>query len=279
MHLFAALTATLALFAFWLHTFVGHRAVLLPVRQATISSFARATSEVCWHFVTYVLAMTAALSMAASIPTLSGPAAPWLLWAVIAIQLPFAVLFLAVSRVTFHSFTTLPQSPLLGGIALLAGLELVFPIQLPLKLGLALLLTLCLSILALFHVLWAFGVTWPAKSQPELGELVVGNPSTPESADGPVRPFPGRGLTLIVAAALVGAGLWMLLAAIPWGHHGLLNTGAWVVGGVFLLRGIAGYLETRLRPWTRKLAYHHWNRVLYSPLCLIMAGMAIGIAW
>ncbi|MEO1170674.1 MAG: DUF3995 domain-containing protein, partial [Myxococcota bacterium] len=86
--------------------------------------------------------------------------------------------------------------------------------------------------------------------------------------------FPGRGACFAVAGALTLAGVSVLLApASIW-----LTYAPWLVGGVFLLRGIGGYLEGFARPECLTLPYGFWNRTLYSPLCLGLATLALGFA-
>ncbi|CAM2010205.1 DUF3995 domain-containing protein [Acanthopleuribacter pedis] len=267
MLLFPMILVLVALFTFWLHTFVGHRLVLEPVFAAPLSRLARGTTAAGWHFITYFLALNVIAGAFAARPDSD----PNLLLALALFNLPFGALFLGVSLFHFRSFTKLPQSSLLGTIGILGIVAYVWPVTLSAKWGFALPLALVLLIIALIHVAWAQGSSWPAANSDDLLELVVGQKRG--------QAFPGRAATLAVAGLLAAAAVLTLLAArlgtdAPW-VAGL----TWLMAAVFALRGFAGFFETRLRPATRDLPYHHWNRVLYSPLCLLMAASAVAVVW
>lgn len=266
MFLFPVLIFLVALFTFWLHTFVGGRLVLAPVFAAKLSRLARGTMAAGWHFITYFLALNVVAAAFAAFPGNDTN----LLLALALLNLPFAILFLSVSLFHFRSLSKLPQSSLLGTIGLLALLAYFFPITLPIKVGFALAAMLALLMIAAIHVAWAFGSPWPAANHQDLIELVVG-----QERD---QPFPGRAMTLAVAALLcVAAGLTLATALMP--DSRLLQNLTWLLALVLALRGCLGFFEGRLRPWTRRLPYHHWNRVLYSPLCLLLAAGVVAIAW
>lgn len=266
MFLLPVLLFLVALFTFWLHTFVGGRLVLAPVFAASLSRLARGTMAAGWHFITYFLALNVATAAFAAFPGSDAN----LLLALALLNLPFGILFLSVSLFHFRSATKLPQSSLLGSIGLLALLAYFFPVTVPLKVGFALAAILALLAIAAIHVAWAFGSPWPAANHDDLIELVVGMERG--------HPFPGRGLTLAVAALLLlAAGLTLATALLP--DARLLQNLTWLLAVVLATRGFLGFFEGHLRPWTRRLPYHHWNRVLYSPLCLLMAAGAVAIAW
>lgn len=259
MLLLPALAASLALFTFWLHTFVGHRVVLLPIRNTAKPGFARATIEVCWHFTSHVLALQSLALAWAAIP---GAHTTPILIVVGGTAFPFALLFIATSMSYAQKPFTLPQSTLLAPIGLLALFSLYQPVNLPVAFGLALIISLIFVILAALHVAWGIGSPWPAKSHADLVELVVGLPRD--------KPFPGFIACQAVAVCFLAAGVMVILAATNqpsiWSRIAIYG-----LASLFTLRTIAGYAEPYLRPWTTKLPYHHWNRVLYSPLCLLLA--------
>ena len=116
------------------------------------------------------------------------------------------------------------------------------------------------------HAYWALGGAWPGRDPDSLHRMVVGGPSGQYS--------PGPLATWMVAAILVGA------AATVLGGAGLIPTpipGAWlrttalVGAAVLILRGLEGFVDTRLRPSTVGGPFARLNVRLYSPLCLFLA--------
>jgi hypothetical protein len=122
-----------------------------------------------------------------------------------------------------------------------------------------------LSIAAL-HAYWALGGVWPGHDEDSLARTVVGG--------APGMRFPGRGATWAVVVVLLAA------AAIALGAGGVVALpapaaavrGAALLGAaVLLLRGLLGFVDTRLRPATVGSPFARLNVVLYSPLCLVLA--------
>lgn len=131
-----------------------------------------------------------------------------------------------------------------------------------------------LFVVALVHIYWAFGGRWPGHSERSLAETVVG--PTPGGK------MPGMLACLAVAAALVVA------AFLPLQHTGLVSLpvpawvtylGSWVVVAVITLRGIGGFFERTLRPNIIGMRYDRLNRLIYSPLCIVLATLLVGSAW
>ena len=136
--------------------------------------------------------------------------------------------------------------------------------------GLTITLTLgaLIGAIAALHFSWAFGATWPAPAGQPLAIYVT-----------PGTRWPGRRLTLAVAAAIFLAALIVLSSRArlpaPWD---MIAAGAYfAVTLVFLVRGVAGYFPALWRS-SEGLPFHRLNRAFYSPLCLaIGAGLAIYI--
>jgi membrane-bound metal-dependent hydrolase YbcI (DUF457 family) len=123
-------------------------------------------------------------------------------------------------------------------------------------------LGLLLAAIAVLHLSWVFGSDWPAPK----GQLAV------YVTPGVRRP--GRLITVLVAVAIGLAALIVLtyrmrLPAGPWSL--LAAAGYFIILLVFLLRGMAGYFPAL---WRRSEGrpFHRFNRIYYSPLCLVMAG-------
>ncbi len=124
-----------------------------------------------------------------------------------------------------------------------------------------------LAALAGLHVYWGFGGRWPGTDEETLAATVVGTPAGTK--------MPGTLPCLGVAGLLVAAAVLILSArGIVEGLPPVLASGgAWVVAGVLLLRGVAGYFDTVIRPETIGTPFVRLNRVLYSPLCLALSAL------
>jgi hypothetical protein len=86
---------------------------------------------------------------------------------------------------------------------------------------------------------------------------------------------------VVVVGLLMAA--WITLAAqdiVPPIFSGAVNrVAAFALAGVLGLRGAGGFLETRLRPEIQGSPYARLNVQLYSPLCLMLAGLVFLAAW
>ena len=121
-------------------------------------------------------------------------------------------------------------------------------------------------VIAGVHAYWASGGLWPGTDADSLHRTVVGG--------APGRYAPGPMTTWMVAAMLLaaaltvlgGAGLLPLPVPRPW-----LRTLALVGAAVLLLRGLLGFVDTRMRPETAGGPFARLNVWFYSPLCLVLA--------
>jgi len=118
-----------------------------------------------------------------------------------------------------------------------------------------------IAALAALHVYWALGGRWPGRNDTDLARRVIGTTR-----------FPSPVACLAVAAALLAAGGSVLLASVGAGGQ-LVRAFAWATFAVFLLRGVGGFLDGKVRPSIRHHPYHRANLLLYSPLCLVIAGL------
>jgi len=117
-----------------------------------------------------------------------------------------------------------------------------------------------LAAAAALHILWASGSSWPAKDYDELADLVVGR-----------GPFPSRPLTAIVAISLAGASSIAVLASRPAPSHSrLVRLGVKAVAVTLLARGVSGLVWSSLPGGKASPEYRHWDRRLYSPVCIVL---------
>jgi Protein of unknown function (DUF3995) len=128
----------------------------------------------------------------------------------------------------------------------------------------AIVLSAAVYVLAIAHAYWGFGGFWPAANPERLAKAVVGAPG--------IERMPPPASCFAVAALLAGVASWPLFAA------GLLDEAwpAWLtllagagITAVFLGRGIAGYTPA----WRRRFStqpFAHLDRLIYSPLCLLL---------
>jgi hypothetical protein len=128
--------------------------------------------------------------------------------------------------------------------------------------------------ISVLHFYWAFGGRWPGTDDNSLAQTVIGGDEN--------TPLPSSLACTMVAAGLLMAA-WITLAAqdiVPPVSSGAVNrVAAFALAGVLGLRGLGGFLETRLRPEIQASPYARLNVRLYSPLCLMLAGLVFLAAW
>lgn len=119
-----------------------------------------------------------------------------------------------------------------------------------------------LFLLGGLHIVWAVS-PWPLADWQSWERTVVGATVRPGTVD-----------CLAIAVLLAAAGCLVLIAAglvtgpgtlrLRW----VLRTGVWTVAAVLAVRGVGGWL---VLADGRTPEFVHWNAVLYSPLCLVLA--------
>jgi hypothetical protein len=128
--------------------------------------------------------------------------------------------------------------------------------------------------ISVLHFYWAFGGHWPGTDANSLAQTVVGGAGN--------TPMPSSLACTVVAVGLLMAA-WITLAAqdiAPPVFSGAVNrVAAFALATALGLRGAGGFLETRLRPEIQGSPYARLNVRLYSPLCLMLAGLVFLAAW
>lgn len=122
--------------------------------------------------------------------------------------------------------------------------------------------------IAALHGYWALGGLWPGHDQDSLARTVVGGQPGMQMP-GPVATWVVAAVLLVAAATALGAA-GLLALPVP---HSLVRGAALLGAGVLLLRGLEGFVDTRLRPETVGSRFARLNRRLYSPLCLALAAL------
>ena len=127
-------------------------------------------------------------------------------------------------------------------------------------LAVAILLTI-----ALFHALWGLGLSVPASDRAALARMVIGQTRVPPPGACFVVAF---GVAAIAGAAAMAAG-WI---AAPGPLFAAARLMCWLAVAVFAARAVAGYSP----PFDRVFGlepFHTLNRLIYSPLCALLAAL------
>lgn len=131
--------------------------------------------------------------------------------------------------------------------------------------------TLLLIFLAVIHIYWGFGGLWPGKTKQELIDLVFGKGNQ----------FPSAFSCFFVAVGLILfsliPGLWLFRNSLELDHriNHLFSYLFYLVSGIFLLRGILGYLPFLTKQWEPKFVYY--TKRIYNPLCIFLGLAFLGM--
>lgn len=234
------------------HIFGGARRVVAPFRHAEVDRFSRSTMLVVWHGTTWMLlTVTATFAIAAFVPAFQSAAMLGALQA-----LGFAIVFLVTARRELGASIRLPQSALLGPMALGALTALVGA-----RHGGPVAAGALVAAIALGHLAWTFGAAWPARDAEQLAQFVL---------PGGTR-LPHRAVTGLVAVGLAAVSASLF----AFGFTGRARALALAAAVVFALRGLAGYVVFARSP----RPFSIYDRVVYSPGCLFIAALvATGLA-
>jgi hypothetical protein len=130
------------------------------------------------------------------------------------------------------------------------------------------LLAVLLTVAAVLHLMWAAGVMWPFRDERDLLRKVFSD----AEALPPTVATLGVGAALLGAAYLALAGIWTSLR-LPFVADWLYVLGLWVVVGVMALRGIAEPIFYIFKPANPD--YQRLDRLVYSPLCVLLAVLGL----
>lgn len=121
--------------------------------------------------------------------------------------------------------------------------------------------------LAAIHVYWAFG-----------GGRSLGN-VVPTKDGAPVF-VPGKAATLLVAVALLAAAVvsaWRA-GALNIGPVWIPRVGIWVIAVVFSVRAVGDFHYFGFFKRVRDTAFARYDTLVYSPLCVVIAALAVWLS-
>lgn len=124
------------------------------------------------------------------------------------------------------------------------------------------------------HVLWAFS-PWPCDGREEFSRSVLGQPRPNVPKVFPLMSLAVAAL-LFASAYLVASLADLVPAAAP---ESLTRAGVWVVAGVLLVRAtVGGFVPSALRLTQAPPSYVRLDLAVYSPVCLLLGGLAAVVA-
>jgi hypothetical protein len=138
---------------------------------------------------------------------------------------------------------------------------------------LAVILFVILAAIAALHVVWGAGGLWPARNEPELVALVIGRTGR--------KKMPSSTQCFVAAGAIFYAGLLALFAANIFKLvlvENIVTMSVLIVAGVFLGRGIAGFLPS-WRVHFSQQPFATFDRRYYSPFCFAVAAAFLLLVW
>lgn len=141
----------------------------------------------------------------------------------------------------------------------------------------AILLAAVLALISALHVYWALGGQWASTA------LVptLPNGADPETPDGRLSFNPGPFAMVAVAVLLVVAAMVALGAAgtvtlpVPqvWVRFSI-----WALAVVLFLRAVGDFRYVGLTKRVRETPFARLDTTLYTPLCLALSALALGVA-
>ena len=125
-----------------------------------------------------------------------------------------------------------------------------------------------LASLSLLHAYWALGGKWGgAHTVPTVSGRRLFDPT-------PLATWTVAGLLAIAVVLVIGKAGWITARPIDW----VFDAGVWGLGFVFLLRAIGNLRTFGFFKTIQDTPFAHWDTWLYSPLCLLLALLAAGLA-
>jgi hypothetical protein len=133
----------------------------------------------------------------------------------------------------------------------------------------AIALTVILGGLSLLHAYWALGGRWgSAYTVPTINGRRIFDPS-------PLATWVVCGLLGLAVIIVAGKAAWIAHGPLPL----LFDVGIWGLGLVFALRAVGNLRTFGFLKIVKGTPFADWDTWLYSPLCLLIALLAIGLAW
>jgi hypothetical protein len=130
-------------------------------------------------------------------------------------------------------------------------------------------LTVILAALSLLHAYWALGGRWgTAYTVP----TISGRRSFDQS---PLATWLVSGLLGLAVIIVIGESGWIA----PGPLAALFQIGAWGLGLVFLLRAVGNLRTFGFFKVVKGTPFADWDTWFYSPLCLLIAVLVVGLAW
>jgi Protein of unknown function (DUF3995) len=138
----------------------------------------------------------------------------------------------------------------------------------PNRLLFAIPLTVILGGLSLLHAYWALGGRWAsAYTVPTVNGRRIFDPT-------PIATWIVCGLLGIAVILVMGKAGWIGTGPVPV----LFDVGVWVLGLVFMLRAVGNLRTFGFFKTLTGTPFAEWDTWLYSPLCLLIALLAAGLA-
>jgi hypothetical protein len=131
-------------------------------------------------------------------------------------------------------------------------------------------LVVILAGLSLLHVYWALGGRWgSAFTVPTVNGRRMFDPT-------PLATWFVSGLLGIAVIVVMGKAGWVRTGHLP---VVLYDIGVWGLSLVFLLRAIGNLRTFGFFKSIQGTPFAQWDTVLSSPLCVLLALLAVGLAW
>jgi hypothetical protein len=129
-------------------------------------------------------------------------------------------------------------------------------------------LTVILAGLSLLHAYWALGGRWgSAYTVPTISGRRSFDPS-------PLATWAVSGLLGLAVIIVIGNSGWIAPRPFP----ALFQIGAWGLGLVFLLRAVGNLRTFGFFKVVKGTPFADWDTWFYSPLCLLIALLVVGLA-
>ena len=130
-------------------------------------------------------------------------------------------------------------------------------------------LTVILAGLLLLHAYWALGGRWgSAYTVPTINGRRGFDPS-------PVATWVICGLLGLAVIIVMGKSGWIVPGPLPV----LFDVGVWGLGLVFVLRAVGNLRTFGFFKIVKGTPFADWDTWFYSPLCLLIALLVVGVAW